>query len=60
MKIRYVLGFLNMMKWLWGGVVVLAACFTGKYPLLIFLFLFLIVEAVTILALLDERQDLSP
>ena len=58
MEKRLVLGFLNIIKLLVAGIIVLLAVWLKEYNFLLLLFLPVIMEVFTIMILLDKKEKL--
>lgn len=59
MERRYKLGFMNIIKWLVAGIIVMGAVWSGLYGLCILLSLPALIEVITIVVILDREDDLG-
>lgn len=59
MERRFKIGFMNVIKWLVAGLVVLGAIHSGEYALLMLLIFPAIIELFTLITIFDRDQKLD-
>jgi hypothetical protein len=59
MERRFRIGFMNIIKWLSAGIIVMGSIWSQYYALLICLAFPLIIEATTLITIFDREQRLD-